>query len=173
MFRARSLASVVHGALTLVLGLAAAFMQRVAREQLSELGRLAPGGGLKQPLAEGAALGLCGALLFVLGLTQLHTGMTSPTAVEAFVVAEAALCALVAALGVARGDAFFFLLGAEPAIFCAWGVVELAIAKGVFGGGAGGKAGGAGSDGAAAAAAAATPAPGVAASSKSTDGKSA
>jgi hypothetical protein len=124
--RARSLASVVHGALTLALGLAIAFFQHESRAQLADLARVLPG-VTKQPLAEGSALGLCGVVVFVLGLTQLHTGMTSDSASEAFVVAEAALTVLLGVLASFRSEPFFFYAAAEPALFCLWGVVELAL----------------------------------------------
>ena len=126
----RSTSSVVHGAFALTLGLGMAFMQRAVREQLAELCRALPGGGVKQPLAEGSALGLSGALLLVLGLTQLHTGMTSPTAGEAFVVAEAALALLLAGLGVARGEPFFLWVSAVPCVFVAAGLFELVARAG-------------------------------------------
>jgi len=121
----RSLASVVHGALLLPLGVCMMFLQRALREQLSELVRLIPGIVAKQVFAEGAALALSGAFAFALGLSQLHTGMTSTTAVEALVAAETALALLLAALGAFRGEALFFALAAEATLFAAWGLVEL------------------------------------------------
>lgn len=120
----RSLASVVHGALLLPLGVCMMFLQRALREQLSELVRLLPGVVAKQVFAEGAALALSGAFAFALGLSQLHTGMTSTTAVEALVAAETVLALLLAALGAFRGEALFFALAAEATLFAAWGLVE-------------------------------------------------
>ena len=120
----RALASVVHGALLLPLGVCMMFLQRALREQLSELVRLLPGVVAKQVFAEGAALALSGAFAFALGLSQLHTGMTSTTAVEALVAAETVLALMLAALGAFRGEALFFALAAEATLFAAWGLVE-------------------------------------------------
>jgi len=127
--RARSLASVVHGVLALTLGIAFSFFQVEARAGLADLARHLPGVS-KQPLAEGSALGLCGVVVLVLGLTQLHTGMTSDTASEAFVVAEAALAVLLGVLGAFRTEPFFFYAALVPSLFTLWGVVELALREG-------------------------------------------
>ena len=121
----RSLASVVHGALLLPLGLCAMFLQRPLREQLGELVRLLPVSNAKQVFAEGAALALCGAFVFALGLSQLHTGMTSATAVEALVAAETVRALLLGALGAFRNEVLFLALAVEAMAFAVWGFVEL------------------------------------------------